>query len=166
MPGLQQEITHSIHFLTDFLLTSKDLLDDVDKVSHEIDKMRPTDEHYGKDVRKVAKKSRDRGDDATEAIKTDLQIFNREISDIISKKNNEEVIYSLTNFEIILKKCKDLRKDYTQVMKFIERKTDSSEMEKDFIKVLGYNRIVVLLYRFDEILERIISRLETLTGKK
>ena len=166
MTQLPVRITHSLQFLTNFKRTVEDLYSDVEDVAKDIEDVSSNDEDYGNTLRKITKKVREREDDALEVISDDVKLFYEDMKEIISKKNDEDVIYSLHNFKRFVKPYEDLKKDLGELIEDIEHEKDISLADDDFIRVLAYNRIVLPAYKFYTIIKSVVNGLHTLTGKK
>lgn len=166
MAQLPVEITHSLRFLNDYIHTSEKILAYAKKTDLSIKSISATDEKYGNKLRKL---SRDAVDDIDEMIgKTEMenQILNTEMTDIISKKHSEEVIYALHNYDNFYDKYDDLCDDYEITIKKIEIEKDQSAQDKDFIRAIAYNKVLGALYKASKFASHIYTRLGTLLGKK
>lgn len=166
MAHLPVEITHSLAFLNTFIHSANDIYKDALEAFSKIDKMKIDDEHYGRELRDIAKVARDHADKAIERELDSYQIFNKEITDIISKKNNEEVIYIMSKYSITIEIYEKLHKNIKNTIDKYENKKNVCTNDKDFIRVIAYNKVLIPLYKIYDIMDHIISRLSTLIGKE
>ena len=166
MAKLALEITHSLSFLSSFIRQANDMYKNSIDAFSDIDAMKISDEHYGRDLRNYASDYRKDADKVLELEEDDYQLFSIEITDIISKRNDEEVIYTMSKYKKILELYKKLNKSIDNSIDRYENKKNQCTNDKDFIRVIAYNKVLVPLYRIFSMTEHIIKRLSTLTNEK
>ena len=167
MSKLAVETSHSLRFLNDFLQTAEDIHDHSIKLVFDLNNIKKYDNTYAKQLRETSKRLGEDIDDAINSLILDFQIVSIELSDIISNKNSEEVIYELIKYDRYLDKISDfLKDDLLRTINDVERRKTTCVVKKDFVKAVVYNKILTPLYRLKEMCTRIKKRLEILTNKK
>lgn len=165
MAQIPVELTHSLRFLNEFDKMTSDIISMVKTTDLKLKGVSKTDDKYGNKMRDIAKNAREDIDDEIEKIKTDYQLFNTEMTDLISKRNTEAVIYSLHSFETLYDKLTDKTEELDLLTKKLELEKDVNAIDKDFIRAIAYNKLNVPIFRAYTLTEHIIGRLKTLLGK-
>jgi hypothetical protein len=162
--NLPLKLSHSFNFLKDFLSSTEDIIKIVDKCIREISLIKPEDDDNKLNLRTVSKKAREDIDSIEESYSIDSDLFTEDLRFIIRNKMDEDVIYYLGKFKNILSSYKKMYKILYKMDIELQDEIDDCSYNKDYIRMLAYNKVHTPIKSLQKDFESIISRLKVLVG--
>lgn len=168
MKSLPLKITHSIQFLNGFISNYKEIYKLSIEAMHDIEELDINTENYGNKLRVITKKFKERVEKINKhsSYEYNYQLFNEEMTDIISERKSEVVIYELGKYSSFYYEFKDLEKDGKKFILKCEGKKNKTVNDKDFIRAVSYNKVMTIYASVYNMITHIKGRLATLTNKE
>lgn len=166
MAKLAIEVTHSLRFLNAFLHSINDLYIDTVEVLQKMDDLNSEDKNYGRDLRDMSVRCKEKISHIIDDYTHDYQLFNEDMTDIIPKRNTDEVIYILDKYRSVAKSYEKLGKNINNTIIRYENKKNKYINDKDFIRVISYNKILNGINQIYSMCEHIIGKLNKLINEE
>ena len=164
MQNINQEITHSLYFLSNCRMNLQAMIKLISEYTNIIDRISIDDPSFGGHVRDEVKKFYKKYNLEEEKIIHGYKLFMQEMTDIISNKSDEKVIYNIEKFRTSLLWFIQFKKLLKKTKSPLMMKKDTPDMKSDYVKLIAYKKLESAFIREYTMVERIMNRLITLTG--
>lgn len=166
MSNLPLKITHSLSFLNSTVGDISRIYQSSLSMMNELTDMDLDRDGAPGKMRKKTKDYRDEIDDNIQRMNEDLLIFFTDFNVILQHKHDETVIYTLGQYKKILDKYDDLLKEMIKFSKGLELVKDKCVSEQNYVRYIALNKISTPIFQLIQTQQRILQKLEFLTGEK
>ena len=166
MSNLPLKITHSLSFLNSMVGDISRIYQSSLSTMNEILNMDLNRDGAPGKMRKKTRDYREEIDDKIERMNEDLLVFYTDFSIILQNKHSETVIYTLAQYKKILDKFDDLLKEMIKFSKGLEVEKDKCVSTQDYVRYIALNKISDPTFQLIQTQQRILQKLEILTGEK
>ena len=163
MSKLNIKVTNALKFLREFTNDASDIYDECYSKMKDIDDIDEDDENYQNELRKATRKFMEDMDTTIDDMSFEYGIFMKDMSEIISNKHNDEVIYSLRSFSDYSDRIK---KGYKNLFLKLDTRRDVASASKDYGRYIAYNKVYNIANKMNCKLEAVMKKCDTLTNEK
>ena len=159
MSNINRSLSTSLNFLKLMHTSSKKLYDISIDAAKDMYSLTAVEDGYPGKMRDKTKDYNDDTELIVDRIDHEYELFKTCMSDILSNRHDENVIYSLKGFFPYREQYKRLKKEYNLIMLKLEYMKENCKSSKDYVKLIAINNVYRTISRFNTIIIAVYNKL-------